>query len=463
MNVLLVSPSQGRTFESVGIRIPPLGLFYIAGALRQSGHDVRLDISEGTEDQRNIDFSNVNIVGITSTTSQFNAALRIAEQAHQAGKTVIMGGSHATSTTEETLNSGYVDYIVRGEGEITVVELLKAIEESNGRFDPSKVRGISYYDQESGRVVNNKPRAFIDDLDTLPLPARDLGGDVLHHRYKNIDGLVAPSIITTRGCPYRCRFCDAHLLAGRKWRMRSTKSVVDEIEYLVTDYGAQEIRIVDDIINHDNEVLHQLMNAIIARGFNIKIWVMGRADMIIRDPSTAEKMARAGVKTFFAGIESPNKRILKTYKKGGNISADTSRQAVNLLRQYDIETFGGFMIGEPSETKEEVEATIDYACSLNPATAQFTIMTPYPGTEIWQDLKDQLIVHDWDKFDGLHAVFNGIHLSAAEMESLCQKAYMKFYLRSKRIINQISSAIGLKESTGPRLKTMISLLKENIH
>jgi anaerobic magnesium-protoporphyrin IX monomethyl ester cyclase len=174
-------------------------------------------------------------------------------------------------------------------------------------------------------------------------------------------------------------------------------------------------------------------------------------------------MARAGVKTFFAGIESPNKRILKTYKKGGNISADTSRQSVNLLRQYDIETFGGFMIGEPSETKEEVEATIDYACSLNPATAQFTIMTPYPGTEIWQDLKDQLIVHDWDKFDGLHAVFNGIHLSAAEMESLCQKAYMKFYLRSKRIINQISSAIGLKESTGPKLKTMISLLKENIH
>lgn len=454
MKVLLVSPYRGRTYESVGIRVPPLGLLYVAGALRHAGHDVMLDLSEDAEAQERLDFSDADVVGITSTTSQFKKALRLAEAAHEQGKLVIMGGPHPTSSPHETLESGYVDYVVRSEGEATAVELLSGIEQANGNFVPSKVLGISWLDKETGTVVNNPARPFIWDLDSLPYPARDLGGDVFHYRNQGIDGHVSPTMITTRGCPYGCSFCDVHVLAGKKWRARSPKSVADEIEYLVTEYGAEDIRIMDDIINHDNEELHKLLDAIVERNFNITFWVMGRADMLLKDPSTAHKMAKAGVRTMFIGIETPSKRLLKTYHKGGKASADTSAAAVDLLKQHDIETFGGFIIGEPSESEKEISETIDYAKFINPATAQFSILTPYPGTEVWNQLKDQLIIRDWDKFDGLHAVFHGKYLKAPQIEALCRKAYLQFYLRPKRIVGQISAALTGKKSTGPRLKTV---------
>ncbi|MFQ5825009.1 MAG: B12-binding domain-containing radical SAM protein [bacterium] len=454
MRILLASPYRGKTYESVGIRVPPLGLLYIGGALREAGHEVKLDLSEDVNSQEDIDFSDAEIVGITSTTSQFNKALKIAKAAHELGKTVIMGGPHPTSSPEETLKSGFVDYVVRSEGEATAVELLQGIEQSNGHFDPSKVLGISWVDKETGTVVNNPTRPFIGDLDALPYPARDLGGDVMKYRNKGIDGQVSPTMITTRGCPYGCKFCDVHLLAGRRWRMRNPKSVADEIEHLVTEYNAQDIRIMDDIINFSNEKLHNMFDAIIERNFNVTFWVMGRADMLNKDPSSAEKMAKAGVRAMFLGIESPSKRILKAYHKGGKASADTSEQAVRLLREHGVEAYGGFIIGEPTETEEEINETIDYAKHINPATAQFSILTPYPGTEIWNQLKDRLLIHDWDKFDGLHAVFHGEHLKASEIEALCRRAYIRFYVRPKRIAGQIYAAIRGKDSMGPRLKTV---------
>lgn len=454
MNVLLVSPFRGKTYETVGIRVPPLGLLYVGGALRQAGHDVELDLSEDDEKQDQLDFGDTDVVGITATTSQFKKALTIARAVHEQGKTVIMGGPHPTSSAEETLRSGCVDYVVRSEGEETTVELLQGIGESNGHFDPSKVLGVSWYDKETDTVVHNPPRPFIKDLDALPYPARDLGGEVFRYRSKGIDGHVAPTMITTRGCPYGCRFCDVHVLAGKQWRARTPKSVTDEVEHLVTEYGATHIRIMDDIINHDNDEWHKLLDAIIERNFSATYWVMGRADMLLRDPSTAEKMAKAGVRHMFIGIETPSKRLLKTYHKGGKASADTSAAAVELLRQHGIETYGGFIIGEPTETEEEIKTTIEYAKSINPATAQFSILTPYPGTEVWDQLKDQLIVTDWDKFDGFHAVFHGDHLTAPEMESWCRKAYFSFYLRPKRLFGQVSSALRGKNPSGPRLKTI---------
>lgn len=454
MKVLLVSPFRGKTYESVGIRVPPLGLLYVGGALRQAGHDVQLDLSEDTGSQDGIDFSDADIVGITSTTSQFKKALKIAKSARENGKLVIMGGPHPTSSPEETLKSGYVDYVVRSEGEATAVELLQGIEQANGHFDPAKIMGISWVNKDTGAVVHNPTRPFIWDLDSLPYPARDLGGDVMYYRNKGIDGHVSPTMITTRGCPYGCKFCDVHVLAGRRWRMRDPQLVADEVEHLVNEYGAQDIRIMDDIINFSNEKLHNLFGAIVERDFKVSFWVMGRADMLVKDPSSAEIMAKAGVRTMFLGIESPHKRILKAYRKGGKASADTSEQAVRLLREHGIEAYGGFIVGEPSETEEEIKETIDYAKYINPATAQFSILTPYPGTEVWNQMKDRLIIQDWDKFDGLHAVFHGDHLKAPQIEALCRKAYINFYLRPKRVFGQITAAIQGKKSNGPRLKTV---------
>jgi anaerobic magnesium-protoporphyrin IX monomethyl ester cyclase len=453
MNVLLVSPYRGKTYETVGIHIPPLGLLYIAGALQHAGHQVELDLTEKAEISDQID-QQVDVVGITSTTSQFTKALEIARVAHEQGKTVIMGGPHPTSSPDEVLRSQFVNYVVRGEGETTAVELLQGIQESNGNFDPASIQGISWYDPESNTVINNTPRPWIQELDDLPYPLRNHNGKANVDMNREIGGAISPTMITTRGCPYNCSFCDVHVLAGKQWRTRSHKSVVDEMEHLVNDFGAEDIRIMDDIINHDNEAFHRFMDTIIERDLNISFWVMGRADMLLRDPSTAEKMARTGVRTMFMGIETPSSRVLKTYHKGGKASADTSASAVELLRQHGIDTYGGFIVGEPSETAEEIEATIDYAKFVNPATAQFSVLTPYPGTAVWEQLKDRLITDDWDKYDGLHAVFDGDHLSAKEIEAYCRKAYMKFYLRPGRIANHLFSGLTGKAAKGPRLKTV---------
>ncbi len=350
--------------------------------------------------------------------------------------------------------------MVRGEGEDTVTELLEALpHRSTANF--GKILGLSWIDETTGQIIHNPPRPFITNLDRLPYPARDLGGSAFHYRNLGVDGQINPSLVTTRGCPFGCKFCDVHILAGQKFRTRSPHLVVDEIEYLATEFGARNIRILDDIINFSPERVHQLFNEIIRRRLQLNIWVMGRADMLLRDPSTVEVMARAGVKTMFLGIESPHKRILKAFHKGGKASADTSSQAVNLLREYGIGTFAGFILGEFSETEQEIKQTIEYACELNPATAQFSILTPYPGTETWQSLKPHLITRDWDLYDGLHAVFNGQHLTALEMEHLLRKAYLKFYLRPGRLVKQLAAAATQKGYLlgAPRVKTVLQIFK----
>ncbi|MFQ5706590.1 MAG: B12-binding domain-containing radical SAM protein [bacterium] len=432
MNVLLVTPYRGFVYENVGIRVPPLGLLYVGAVLKQAGHDVKFDLSEDRE--KIPDFTDADVVGITCTTIQFKPGLRIACAAKEAGKIVIMGGPHPTSSAEETLSSGVVDYVVRSEGEVTAVELLEGLK-YNGKFDPAKVQGISWIDRNSGHIVHNPSRPFIWDLDSLPYPLRE--SEDLPYKNMGVDNHVVPTVVTTRGCPYGCKFCDVKLLAGRRFRIRSVRNAVDEMEYLVNEFGSTHIRIVDDIINFDAERLLNFCEEIIKRRLNVKLWVMGRADHLINHPETAEKMAEAGVHTMFLGIESPHKRLLKAYLKGGKASPTVSEEAVKLLRLNGIETFGGLILGEPSETEAEILETIAYAKALNPGTAQFSILTPYPGTDTWYELKNRLLTRDWNLYDGLHAVFQGDQLPPEAVESLCRKAYRSFYLQPRRIAREL--------------------------
>ncbi len=451
MNVLLVTPYRGAAYETVGIRVPPLGLLYIGAVLKKAGHEVQIDLSE--DPQKFPNFSEVDVVGITCTTIQFKPGLKIARAAKEAGKIVVMGGPHPTSSPDEVLKSGVVDYLVRAEGEATAVELFEGLRH-NGKFDPGKILGLSWVDRTSGQIFHNPSRPFIWDLDSLPYPLRENGE--FNYRNLGVDGNVHPTMVTTRGCPYGCKFCDVKLLAGRRFRQRSLTQVVDEMEHLVTEYGATRIRIVDDIINFDAQRLLNLCDEIIKRRLSVRLWVMGRADHLIQHPETAEKMAEAGVRTMFLGVESPHKRILKAYLKGGKASSDVSTQAVELLRQHDIEAFCGFILGEPSETASEIRQTIEYAKSLNPGTAQFSILTPYPGTETWHELKDRLITRDWNRFDGLHAVFQPDHLTPAEVEKLCRKAYRGFYLQPKRVAREI---FGSGKPGRPNLKIISKIMR----
>lgn len=434
MNILLISPYRGALLELAGVNMKPLGIGYIGAALKAEGHDVDIQILEDATAVP--DFTGADIVGISCNTVQFNPGLRVARLAKELGKTVIMGGPHPTSSPIEALESGYVDYVVRAEGEETAVELVKGLENPRS-FDPGEVRGISWIEKESGHIVHNESRPFIQNLDGIPFPIREARSRYGQNGRGHSQKVADFPLITTRGCPYGCSFCDVHILAGKRFRTRSIANVVAEIEQLVDEGGAERILIVDDIINFDNTRLAELFNALLKHDLADVRWVMGRGDHLVKNPETAEIMAEAGVDQMFLGIESPNERIIKAYKKGGKASYDTSMKAVELLKQNDIETWGAFILGEPSETREDVKRTIEFSKLINPATAQFTILTPYPGTDLWNQVKHKVITRNWDLYDAMHSVFQTEHIAPRELEHLVLKAYTSFYTQPKRIFGEL--------------------------
>jgi anaerobic magnesium-protoporphyrin IX monomethyl ester cyclase len=183
---------------------------------------------------------------------------------------------------------------------------------------------------------------------------------------------------------------------------------------------------------------------------------MGRSDHLVKKPETAEVMGRAGVRQMFLGIESPNERILKAYKKGGKVSLDYSVKAVELLKQNDIETWGAFLLGEPSETEEDIKRTIEFAKYINPGIAQFSILTPYPGTGLWHDVENKIFTKDWDKYDAMHSVFMTDNMEPEYLEKMLMKAYINFYRQPKRIFHEIFN----KNHYGrPDLKRIFEILK----
>ncbi len=434
MKVQLISPYRGAIFELSGVKMQPLGISYIGAALKEAGHEVQIDLLENPFTLPDLSYS--DIVGISCNTIQFNSGIKAAKAAKELGKIVIMGGPHPTSRPEETLKSGYVDYVVRSEGEETSVELLEGLKNKKD-FDPGKVLGISWVDKESGRIIHNPPRPFIKDLNKIPFPMRE--ANWLYNGSRKSGSKESPEfpLITSRGCPYNCNFCDVGVIAGRRFRARSVENTVREIENLVNKYNAEKIIIVDDIINFNNERLKQLFEEIDKHGLPIVRWVMGRGDHLLKNPETAEIMAKGGVRQMFLGIESPNERILKAYKKGGKASTDVSLKAVELLKVNGIETWGAFLMGEPSETIDDVKRTIEFAKYINPGIAQFSILTPYPGTGLWNEIKPKLITKDWDKYDAMHSVFKPEYLEPLELEKMLLKAYTNFYKQPKRIFREI--------------------------
>lgn len=418
-------------FESVGVRMQPLGLSYVGAVLVAAGHEIDFVV---LHDPSTVpDFTSAQAVGISCTTIQFKPGLAVARAAKDAGKIVVMGGPHPTSCPDEVLGSGAVDYVVRAEGEATAVELFEGLGQQ--RFDPGKILGLSWIDRSTGRFIHNPPRPFIDDLNELPWPVRESRGLLNENSGDNRETYYP--VATTRGCPYGCRFCDVGVLAGRRFRLRSASDVIDEIESLVMEHEVHKIAIIDDIINFDRERLLTFCSGVIERRLPVVFWVMGRADRLVDHPDTAEKMAEAGVRTMFLGVETPQKRILKAYKKGGSASQEVSVRAVETLRQNGIETWAAFMMGEPSETHEDIESTIQFAKDLDPGTAQFTVLTPYPGTALWSDVQSRLFTRNWDLYDAMHSVFHLDHVSPRALEALCRRAYREFYLQPRRIARAV--------------------------
>lgn len=432
MNILLINPPMPGIYHRMGLIMPPLGVMYLASYVKNHGHGVEILDLNVTKNGSRIDFSPYDLVGISSDTPRINDAMHLARSAKEAGKPVVMGGSHPTFQDEEILSTGWVDFIVRGEGEITFLDLVTALE-GRRKEDLGKVSGISHID-EAGKMIRTGTPRFVDDLDDLPYPSRDLVG-LEKYRHLTLSGRPMTSILTSRGCPYDCSFCSANKIVGRTWRARKPVLIADEMEDVMEDYPFTAFCLVDDNFTLSVKRVDELCDEIIERKLGIRWWCMSRCDLLAKNEQLVEKMATAGCDTVFLGLESGSQRSLENYHKRSSV--EIGEKAVSILRKHGIDTHASFIIGDVEETYDDIQKTLEYALDLDPFVVQFSIMTPYPGTKLFEDIKKRIYEKDWTRFDGTHGVFHTNNFAPGELEKILKDIYKKFYLRPRRLLKSL--------------------------
>lgn len=428
MRVLLINPPIASYYHRLGLKYPPLGVGYIAGSLVKAGYNVKvIDLNVEKIDIKSIPYYDFDIVGISTDTTRYPMALKIAQIAKSKGCRVVIGGPHTTFLDKETLETGFIDYVVRGEGENIILDLMDSL---SGRKRIGEVKGISYI--KDGVIIRNPDAEPIKDLDSIPFPARNL---LPMNRYTaKLEGTFATSIITSRGCPFNCSFCSSSAFSGIVWRSRSVRNIIEELEILYKKYGYRAIAFFDDNFTLNPNRVIELCEEILRLGWRFKWWAFSRLDGIINNPKMVEFMAKAGNYMVFIGFESANQEVLNNYKK--NLLVEKAKEAINILRKNKIKVMGSFILGALEETKAMINKTIEYAKRLNPDIAQFSILTPYPGTALFEEVRSKIINRNWEAYDGGYSVFKHEHLSPIELRWLIAKAYIYFYGRPKRLLKQ---------------------------
>ncbi len=454
VRVLLVNPKSRLPIDTR--TSPPLGLAYLAAVAEQRGDVVRVhdgDV-ESTPLEAIVRQFRPAVVGITANTTQIMAAWRDAELVKSMGDAaVVLGGPHPTTLPEESAAKPGVDVVVRSEGEVTWLELLAAFEQRQARDAASdspitagfeSIAGITYRDEQGTPVSTpDRPPIPAEELDSMPFPAWHLFSlDLYTNLQPTVDRVEGRSlpILTSRGCPYRCSYCSQ--IGPRRWRARSAESVVAEWRWLIQEQGAAEIGVLDDSFNIDRQRVLEICGRLVDEGLNQVPWIMIngiRAN--IADETVLGAMKGAGCIRAAFGVESGNQEILNSVVDK-HLTLDQVRAAFKAARAVGMETIGFFIVGLPGETEATMDDTIRFACELDPVVANFSIATPFPGTEMYETVKakGRILAETWDDFVFFEgkARFEMPGLPAELVERKWKEAYRRFYLRPKRIARTLA-------------------------
>jgi radical SAM superfamily enzyme YgiQ (UPF0313 family) len=420
-DVLLVNPEvpYGELIEPADVKAvtmaPPQGMLYIASVLERANVSVTvldMGIHKRAQEMLKKEAEKSSLVGITSTTPTFSNALSIAEEVKSVNPDafVVMGGPHVTFTAEETVKNEYVDLVVRGEGEETMQELAQFYLEGKGALE--KIRGITHQDK---KIHSNPDRPFIEDLDSIPFPARHL---VDVNVYEN-GGLI----VTGRGCPYRCQFCAAGPLSGYRYRLRSIPNVIAELSECHHKFGLKDFFFADSTFTAYPERTKEMCEAILSLDFPIT-WLCGsRANVVTAE--LLNLMAEAGCRRIEFGAESGSDRILKDIRKG--VTTAMIRQAVKWALDAGIVVECSFILGHPTDTVETIQETFAFTKSLKQLEGaerlriDFGLVTPLPGTELWENAEElgiSIFSKNWDDYNFVYPVAETRYLDRRTLRSL---------------------------------------------
>jgi anaerobic magnesium-protoporphyrin IX monomethyl ester cyclase len=406
--VTLVYPYFRPERDRSIFRLPPLGLGYIVSYLRS--HNVSADLVDCTflsekEALKSIRDSKPKIIGIYSMFSMKNSALRMARLLKGTCDLLVTGGPLPTLCPKDFLED--FDVVAVGEGEETMRDLVDAVENGHSL---STVKGIVYKDQKSNcDVVSTPPREIIEDLDTLPFPARDdFDNEAYKRHYFKKFGYTTTSLITSRGCPFHCDFC-SRAVFGNKFRTRSSENIVDEME-TVEKLGYDRIWFSDDCFTLDRKRLLSICDEIIQRRLDIDWECLSRVDAV--DEETAVKMKEAGCVRVFFGLESGNDSILALMNKQASVSQ--GKRAVFTFKKAGIEVGAFFIVGYPGETDRTILDTVRFASSLPLDYLSFTMPYPIPGTPLYEKLRDKMKCDDLEQPK---------HLSLTEQKLIYQSSF----------------------------------------
>lgn len=432
---VLIDPlEEGAIRGTLRLKPPPLHLMYLAASLRKEGYDVR--IIEDNSDRlgskgtaKAVAEEDPLMVGLTASTATLGVAFQYIEEIKKEcpETKVVLGGPHVTFLPVETMQDcPAIDAVCIGEGEVTICEMMSKIEAGK---DLADVRGVAYRDD--GRIVLGDTRELIKDIDSIPDPARDLL-DMGHCVDWNGDPIG--TMITSRGCVFGCNYCVSSRIMGRRFRARSPEKIVDEMEELTGRYGIEYIEFLDDNFVLDRKRAKAVAKEIRRRDLDIKFVASSRVDTIDRE--LLGELQSAGLESIYYGIESGSQRVLDLMNKG--VKVKNALDAVKAAKERNVRVVGSFILGYPGESLSEMNETIRHAISLDVDMAQFSILTPYPGTPVWERLKQKGLLADcgYEKYTVLDPVidYEKLGLSSNMVSRKLMEAYARFYLRPSYLV-----------------------------
>lgn len=439
---LLLIKSGNIHTRSMGIT-PPLGIMYLAAFSKQKRADdsMLIDLRFSKKPLHDV-YDAINnfkpdIVGISAITLEAELIHHISRIVKRVSNSipVIVGGPHATTFPDKVLMDEQIDIAVIGEGEETFIELLNAIERKEKL---SNIKGIAY--KEDGVIRYTPARQLIDNLDKLPFPAWDKIDLKKYAKVKSGSATrIRPYMVlfTSRGCPFRCTYC--HNIFGKRFRTRSPDNVLEEITTLINNYGIKDFEIMDDTSNFDKNRLKLILNMVSSLGKDIKLSFPNgiRADIVDKELITL--MKQAGTDEITIAIESASPRIQKYIKK--NLNLQKANEAIDMAVKAGMFVKGNFMIGFPTETEEEIKATIDFACNSKLHVAAFFVVVPFEGTELALQMEKEGKIRpmiDYKDYDYYAMPFNGSTVPDELFFKLYRYAYARFYANPLRLIRILS-------------------------